>query len=138
MTSVDFKLTPHAVVAGRVLDSDGEPVPNVQVSTMLHRYTPRGKQLMQTGGSSTNDLGEFRIFGIAPGRYYLQATHGMRWDAAMDRSARTGPEEGYVPTYFPGTTDPASASMIDVTAGQQLLGLDNRQFVVNAGYAANR
>ena len=126
MTAVDFKLTPHAVVAGRILDSDGEPVPGVQVSTMLHRYTPRGKQLMQMGGSSTNDLGEFRIFGLAPGRYYLQAAHGMRWDAAMDRSARPGPEEGYVPTYFPGTTDPASASTIDVTAGQQLLGLELR------------
>ena len=43
---------------------------------------------------------------------------------AGNRSASAGPEEDYVPTYYPGTVDPASASQLDVPAGGQLRGID--------------
>jgi uncharacterized protein (DUF2141 family) len=127
MSSVDFKLTPHGVIAGRVVDHDGEPLAQVQISTMQWRYTQRGRQLTPATGGNTNDLGEFRIFGLAPGRYYLKATQSeFNWDGGLDRSTRDVPDEGYVPTYYPGTTDPASAAAIDITAGQPLNGVEIR------------
>ncbi len=121
-----FRLTPHAVITGRVVDEDGEPVANVQVQTMRYRYSNGRKQLAPFGGASTNDLGEYRIFGLAPGRYYLSATYrsNAAFEPSVDRSANQAPEEGYVPAYYPGTTDPASAAAIDVPPGGQLRGMD--------------
>src|SRR5581483_7775878 len=91
-----------------------------------YQYMNGKRQLMPVSGGQTNDLGEYRIFGLAPGRYYLNATYRseMMFEPQMDRSARPAPEEGYVPTYYPGTTDPSAAGVIDVPAGGQLRGLD--------------
>src|SRR5207249_5473792 len=77
-------------------------------------------------GGSTNDLGEYRIFGLAPGRYYVSATYrgGMMMEMAVDRSAGQQPEEDYVPTYYPGTTDAASAATVEATPGAQVRGID--------------
>lgn len=130
MTSVDFKMTPHSIITGRVVDTDGEPLAHVQISALSWRYTQRGKQLIPGGGgTSTNDLGEFRMFGLAPGRYYLRANYsGVSYimDGSLDRSVRDAPDEGYVPTYYPGTADPTSAATLDITAGQLLNGVDIR------------
>ncbi len=122
-----IRLTPQAVITGRVLDEDGEPVANAQVQPLRYRYVNGGrKQLMPYGGATTNDLGEYRIFGLAPGRYYLSATYrpAMMFEPAVDRSANQQPEEGYVPTYYPGAIDPGRAVAVEAAAGAQLRGID--------------
>ena len=129
LKQISFRLQPHAVMSGRILDEDGEPLAYVQVQVLTHRYMQGKKQLMPAGGSSTNDLGEYRIFGLAPGRYYLSATYRpqtMAWQT-VDRTAGAGPnqqEEGYAPTYYPGSNDSSSAVPIQVTAGRPLTNVD--------------
>jgi protocatechuate 3,4-dioxygenase beta subunit len=128
LKSLEFKLQPHGVVAGRVFDEDGEPLANVGVSVMIYRYMQGKRQLMPAGGGSTNDLGEYRIFGLAAGRYYLSAivrTNTMM--GTVDRSASSGqPDEGYAATYYPGTNDPSGATSINVLAGKVAGGIDLR------------
>jgi protocatechuate 3,4-dioxygenase beta subunit len=120
-----FRLVPHGVITGRVLDEDGEPVENVQVNVLRRQFFRGKRQLVPSGGSGTDDLGEYRIFGLAPGKYYLSANY-RRWNAMMaqDRTPGGAPEEGYAPTYFPGTTDPAGAVAIQVSAGAMVGGTD--------------
>src|SRR5206468_8364507 len=60
-----------------------------------------------------NDLGEYRIVGLAPGRYYLRASYGT--PVMFDQTAA----EDYVPTYYPGTADATLAVPIDATAGSE-------------------
>src|SRR5579872_1312557 len=122
---VVLKLTPHGVIAGRVLDEDGEPVERVQVN-MLRYQSFRGKrQLVPRGWSMTDDLGEYRIFGLETGKYYLSAKYQQRnFMAAEDRTAGGKPDEDYVPTYYPGTNDPAGAVAVDIGAGTILSGTD--------------
>ena len=124
-SDIVFRLVPHGVIAGRVLDEDGEPVQNVQVNVLRRQFFRGKRQLVPTGGSATDDLGEYRIFGLAPGKYYLSANY-RRWNVMMaqDRTPGNAPEEGYAPTYFPGTTDPAGAVAIEVSAGAILGGTD--------------
>lgn len=119
MQDLVFKLVPHAVITGRVVDADGEPVAYVQVQPMLYRYNNGCKQLAPAGFVTTNDLGECRLFGLAPGRYYLRATPRADFmvENSTDRSANPTPEEGLVDTYYPGTTDPASAGTIELAPG---------------------
>jgi len=62
---------------------------------------------------------------VAPGKYYVSVTPMPVGQVfAVDRSASAGPEEDYVPTYYPGTVDPSAASHLDVPAGGQLSGID--------------
>ena len=72
---------------------------------------------MRTGGGNTNDLGEYRIFGLAPGRYFLSATSGQTPVAPQT-------DDEYVTTFFPRTTDAAAAGPIDVAPGAQLRNID--------------
>ena len=85
-----FKLQPHGVISGRVLDEDGEPVANVQIQAMTHRYVQGRRQLMPMGGASTNDLGEYRVFGLAPGRYILTANYRIQFMGAMAADGTAG------------------------------------------------
>jgi hypothetical protein len=126
LQDVNFRLTPHAVIVGRVVDEDGEPVANAQVQAMRYRFFQGRKQLQPFGMGSTNDLGEYRMFGLAPGRYFLSATYrdGMMYGPTVDRSANQPPDEDYVPTYYPGTTDPSAAAAQDIAAGAQIRGID--------------
>jgi hypothetical protein len=126
MTDLNLKLTPQAVITGRILDEEREPVANARVMLQGYRYMNGRKQLTSTGGgNSTNDLGEYRVFGVAPGKYYLSVTPTpIAQMFAVDRSASAAPEEDYVPTYYPGTVDPAAASQLDVPAGGQVRGID--------------
>jgi protocatechuate 3,4-dioxygenase beta subunit len=129
LTDLKFGLTPQAVITGRVVDEDNEPVANAQVMAMRYRYLATGKQLTPMGSGSTNDLGEYRMFGVAPGRYFLSAMvrSGMTMnEQTVDRSATPRPDEGYSPTYYPDATDPASAVAVDIAAGSQTGGMDFR------------
>ena len=48
----------------------------------------------------------------------------MMFEPTVDRSANQQPDEDYVPTYYPGTTDPSAAAAQDVAAGAQIRGID--------------
>ena len=73
-SGIELKLTPQSVIAGHVFDEDGDPVQSVNIEVWRYTY-PRGRrQLTQAQNGSTNDLGEFRISNLSPGRYYVSAT----------------------------------------------------------------
>jgi protocatechuate 3,4-dioxygenase beta subunit len=119
LADIVLRMPPQAVITGRVLDDDGEPQPNVDVFLLRYAFSQGKRQLEQWDRASTNDLGEYRIFGLAPGRYYLGATaNGMvdpdRYDSG----------QGYAPTYYPGTSDRAGAKAIELQSGTILRSVD--------------
>jgi len=121
-----LKLVPQGVITGKVLDEDGEPVEYAQIRAMRYAFV-RGKRQMAGGVTSgTDDLGEYRIYGLSPGKYYISASYRRHssMTPTQDRQPAAEANEGYAPTYFPGTTDPGSASAIQVPAGAMLGGVD--------------
>ena len=118
-----FRMTPHAVITGRVLDQDGEPMESLQVTALRYRYVQGRKQMASYGEDSTNDIGEYRVYGLPPGRYYICVSprRSFRPDAGSERA-----DEEYVPTFFPGTIDAAAAAPVDAGPGAQLRGFDLR------------
>ena len=125
LAGVVFRMTPHAVIAGRILDTDGDPIQGVQITTVRYQYNMGKRQLLPSNHATTDDLGEFRLFGLAPGRYYLQANY--RDPPGLMPAARTSPktaEESFAPTYYPGATDIANATALELAAGTQLRGVD--------------
>lgn len=123
------QLQKGGVIAGKVLDASGEPLPDVQVMAMRRVDVPaevavqRFMSAPMQGPQQTNDLGEFRVSGLAQGEYYV---------AAMPRGARAfggpammpgsiGPARTTIATtFYPGTTDEAAAQPVVVTAGAEV------------------
>lgn len=128
MKGLAVKMTPQGVIAGKVLDQDGDPIATAQVQVMRYAYARGRKQLQPSVIGTTNDLGEYRISNLAPGRYYLSATDRR---AAVflqqERSGRAGAgQEGNITTYYPNGTDASSSAPVDVAAGGEMRGMDIR------------
>ena len=130
LSGILFRLTPHGVITGKILDQDGEPMQSVQVQAMRARYSQGRKQLISYGDASTNDIGEFRLFGLAPGRYYLNVLPrrsdfggGPPGRGPRTVAVQTADEE-YTSTFYPGTNDIATAIPIELAPGAQLRGFE--------------
>ena len=124
LKDASFKLTPQGIVTGRVLDEDGDPVINVSLQLLRSAYLRGRKQLIPAQGAMTNDLGEYRIHSLPPGRYILSAVY--RAGGFMMEARQNTNDESYAPTYYPSAPTPEAAVPIEVTAGAQLRGMDIR------------
>ena len=125
MTDLIFKLLRSASITGYVIDEDGEPLPNVSVKA--YQASSRGGErgLGAVAGASTNDLGEYRIFDLRPGRYYIRATFQSRKNLmGIAPSSPQFSKEDYPPTFYPNTTDPAKAGTIATKPGDEIPAVD--------------
>ena len=128
-TDVVFKLLPSAVISGRVFDADGEPVTGAWVRASRETYHEGQKTIGLFAQATSDDLGAFRLFGLAPGRYFVSAIE-LRWgqtvgDKEFSGSAgNSGSEQGYARTYYPGTADITRAAAITVKAGDEIPSMD--------------
>lgn len=126
LTGMDLKLMPQAVVSGRVLDEDGDPVPHVQIHLVRYRTGGRNNQAPLFG--QANDVGEFRVPNLAAGKYLLVAIppriHGPQESVVMVGSAKG--EEDFVPTFYPSEISPQTATPLAVEGGSELRGVDVR------------
>jgi hypothetical protein len=124
MTNLVFKLAHTAAISGHVFDEDGEPIAKAAVIT--YRASRRQGKEQEIGDDPvlTNDLGEFRIFHLAPGRYYIAVNY--RPEDPVHRY--TPPNQklitGYLPSYYPSTVDPAKAQSISVRPGDEIRSLE--------------
>jgi len=123
-----FRMIPAAVITGRVYDTDGEPLPGARVTALRYGYSRGQRQLLPEEFAQTNDLGEYRIYGLPPGSYYVSAlyTENQRWITGRIAISGEGAEtnEGYVPTYYPGTSNESQAVPLEVRPGDELRGID--------------
>jgi hypothetical protein len=131
---VAFRLVPLGAIAGRVVDEDGEPLQGVGIQALRFSYANGRRQLVSVSGTSSNDRGEYRIFGLPSGRYLLRASMP---GSPMSRQFESGalvPEaqDFYAPVYFPGAVDLDSASPISLAEGAELADVDFRLRKVHA------
>jgi len=113
-----IRLTPLGVIAGRIVDSDGEPARGAKVDALHYVYTGGKKQLRMVAEVEAGDSGDFRLFGLRSGNYYLKAT-GLQVVPfeLLDKGTIT---------YYPGVADSSRAVPIEVRAGAQMGGFDIR------------
>jgi hypothetical protein len=124
LSGVSLKLTPQGVVTGRVLDEDGDAVGGAQVQLLRSAFRFGRRELAPVGQTSTNDIGEFRISGVPPGKMYLNISKQGPPDWARNGMGRRSviiqaSPMGYVPLFFPGVTDISQASPIAIQPGTE-------------------
>jgi hypothetical protein len=128
---IDFALPRGGVITGRILDNAGEPVAGASVSAMRYRFIPGGRRRLEAVSSSflgnqTNDLGEFRLYGLMPGTYIVSARASATGVIAVTpdsanaaSTAAVDLPDGYLTTYFPGTVNPAEAEPVAVALAEE-------------------
>src|SRR5215470_6867921 len=149
---INLALTPSGTIAGRVYDRYGEPAVNINVQALKSRYANGQRVLGAVQSVRTNDLGEYRLYWLQPGKYIVTAIppEGPRIDGnsiLMENGAagrvivsgsdvirlnqNTAASLGIVPAdevglpvYYLGTTDSSTAAPIDVRPGALYGGVD--------------
>lgn len=125
--NIVFKMVPNAILSGKVLDEDGDPVSKAPVMVLRTAYRTSGKQLQPFSNGTTGANGEFSI-SVPPGRYYLATTPMnnivMSPTAQSAKPPEDAPEMTYCPTFYPNSPDELGAAQIIATAGADLRGID--------------
>jgi hypothetical protein len=125
ITSIDFALPRGAVIAGRVTDEFGEVMPQVQVQAQRFTYSADGqRRLTSAGTDTTDDRGEFRLYGLMPGEFVVNAIVLARVVASTTApgagTEQDAPVDGYPPTFYPGTTNANAAQSITIGVGDEV------------------
>jgi carboxypeptidase family protein len=150
--NVDVRLPRGSVITGHVYDETGDPLPGVVVRVLRYQFQQGNRRLSTAGTAQTDDLGQFRVWGLMPGDYYVDAqsrinlpfggpvARGRGGPAAGAIAgfvgAIAGPNVGnlfnpedesqkaYAPTYFPGVAAVEEAQAVTVGLGQTASGID--------------
>lgn len=135
VSDVRVKLVPQGVVSGRVADEDGEPFGGVRVTVMQESFIGGQMRVMPAGAAETNEVGDYRVANLPPGKYYLAMEKGagggpgrgaFRAARSRNQAAPVQQQEdefAYARTYFPGVDEMGQAQRIEIAAGQELSGV---------------
>lgn len=100
VTGLKVKLTPQAVISGRIVDEDGDAWTHAQAGILRSSWREGKRHLEGYGGGPVDDQGRFRIGQLPPGKYYLAAEPYSDWErqnrSVLDRSTRQ-----LQPTWYP-------------------------------------
>jgi hypothetical protein len=120
-----IELIPGAIVSGRILDEDGDPLIGCGVEARVAEH-PEQIAFLQTVSSDAPN--EYRLFGLRPGKYILAVQCTV--PAFQPRPFSAGPDPppslAYPLQFYPAAPDAASAEPIELAAGTERAGVDFR------------
>ena len=150
MTNLRLEMVPTGAISGRVTDPYGQPIAIADVFVLKSSYQEGRRILTQFLSAKTDERGEFRLFWLTPGTYYLNVVVPDGTNQAdliinsdninpatsiigvrtilrdvLSRPIGTGAaeNEAHVPVYYPSTTNPQQARPIEVRAGEDIRGI---------------
>lgn len=121
ITGIEFTMNKAGIIAGRVIDRDGNPLVDELISV---RSVAKDRQPWPphhpTQVPQTDKNGNYRIQGIPPGRYVVSVGEGQE-----SRYQRTDFGNGYYAlVYHPNTPEMSKAGVVEVTPGGETTGID--------------
>jgi len=133
-SDISIGMVPESAISGRVVDWDGLPVVGIKVYAVTYMSDDRGRRvLLPTRAGETDDLGEYRIYWVQPGVYFVRADpadYGTRTTALpvfrVPGELPTRESQQLISTYFPNALDAAGAGSINLRPGETFTGADIR------------
>ncbi len=129
LEGLEITMTPQAVITGQVTDINGDPMPNVQVQASASAYAQGRRQILARGAQMTDDEGNYRISGLAAGRYYISAESRMNGGilgGVITQTADGTQPLGNIKTFYPNTESTRLATPVRVREGDEIRGIDIR------------
>ena len=114
MKDASLAMMPGGSVTGRIIDANGEPASRALVQAHKLIYSENGRALVTVQAVPTDDRGEYRLFWLPPGKYYISAT-------PTDDRART--ITTLIPTSSDATTTTLSLASASVYGAVRDLGI---------------
>jgi hypothetical protein len=150
LANINVAMVPAGTIAGTIRDETGEAMAGIQVQALSYQYQNGSKTLVSAKQVPTDDRGEYRLFWLPPGDYYVSAIPngpggrrgqagqnlaaivqqlGLTQAAGAINAAVAAPtaDEAYAPSYYPGGIDPENAVAITLPPAQEL---DRMDFVL--------
>jgi hypothetical protein len=124
--TASIALPKGAVIAGHVTDENGDALARVQVYTLFY---PQGSTHPQRSGmgATTDDLGQFRLYGLSEGDYIVAAEARNNTFIPPNAPAETEDERiGMMTTFYPGTPDEGAAQRVRTRQGNEASGIEIR------------
>ncbi len=132
---INVAMTPAATISGRVHDPSDQPLINVPVQLMRYSYDFQGQRSYQSVGiTTTDDRGQYRMYWVTPGRYYLMAGKPSTGSSALNDFFLAdfgggGANGNEVPSvlgyaFYPGVQEISGARIIDMEPGAELQSVD--------------
>jgi hypothetical protein len=126
LKGLTYWLMQGGIISGRVMDADGRPMAGIPITVLRAGYNTAGTRILSTVGpgparlsAATNDRGEYRVFWLPPGRYYVRAEITLPSQAAVRGAATGTTTAGYVSTFFPAAPTQAGAVPVTVRGGAE-------------------
>jgi hypothetical protein len=107
LRGIQLFLSPTSVIAGRVVDERRDSLRSVRVEALRREFRDGGRVWVQAAQTTTDDRGEYRLFNLQPGTYYIRAT-----------------QTNVTPLYYPGVADSQIAVPVSLAAGQESAAID--------------
>jgi hypothetical protein len=124
LSGLNLQLLAPAVITGTVFDSQGEALPNAQIEARRY-YAFRGEEAFSRAGlAQSDDRGKYRMFDLPRGRYYVRVGDAFYFQRQIHRIKTAGDPLGFLPTYYPGTTDLTQAVLLEVKPGEEISGVN--------------
>ena len=133
---IDFTMTRGGVIAGKVTSNTNRPIIGEPIN--ITAIDDNGQQVQFNApegvGFRTDDRGNYRVYGLPPGKYLVSAGRG---------NAQGGPpgftaNRTYQRTFHPEATEEANATPITVEAGKETTEVDIRMASIETFAAAGR
>ena len=122
----EVQLPLQGVITGHILDEDGDPLPNVNVQLFKSVYQNGRRQWRIVNGVRANEAAEYRISGLKPGRYLVEAfaDRPVANNRFGERELKDRPISTYVPTYYSNAHYQQDATPVEVGVGATVSGAD--------------
>lgn len=126
VASVRLSLVPGGNINGRVFDSAGKPMSEFPVQLLRRAYHEGTATLELVDLKTTNDRGEYRLYRMPPGEFYLAAAPRKAAvnSARPSSNPASRPHEIPMATLYPSAAEIGSAIPIALRAGGELFGMD--------------
>lgn len=165
LKGIEVRLPRGSVISGNLSDENGDPMPGTMVRVLAYQFTQGSRQLAPAGAAQTDDRGEYRVWGLNPGDYFVSANAqnpglGGRGalPALLGRGARGGPggppgapfgggfqppsddppQVGYAPTYYPGVASASEARAVTVGLGAEVSDINFNVLLVQTSRISGR
>jgi hypothetical protein len=112
-----LKMIAGSTISGRISSLDGQPVVGATVEALRASYIGGRLAFTPIKSVKTDDLGEYRLFWLPPGAYYVRGVFRSNADAGRDRYARV---------FFPGIPEEDAAPPILIRSAAEMSGIDIR------------
>lgn len=122
--NVVIKMQRNAKIIGHVRDRERQALAGVQVSAWRKTFQEGRPIFARAALAMTNDLGEYRLTGLSPGKYFISALQALLQPHSPQQHDPGKPQFSKISLFYPNARTIDEAAPVYIQAGQEVGGID--------------